>query len=157
AMLGWPLHEIDVDVPRRAACETQRGIDAGVDIDAELAAIRLDGHDIVDVANQPAQVVERMTEREQYAAAKIRPRGIAGAIVLPGMHAGQVLAPVRLCRENAADFTRTDPGARLAKTGVEAELETDQRGEAARLGDLLQFADADQIVRHRLLDQKVRA
>src|SRR5688572_26765536 len=44
--------------------------------------------------NKVAQIVQRMRQRENYAAAQVRARGIPQAIIFPGMPVWQILSPV---------------------------------------------------------------
>src|SRR5262249_40829752 len=77
-------------------------------------------------AEYPVDVVDLVDLREQHAAAKLRARRVALPIVFIGMIVGDVLAEMRLDRDDQSGIARVDTFAQPDQQFVEAILSSDR-------------------------------
>ena len=101
-----------------------------------------EGPEGIHLAQQPAQVIERVGEGAHHAAAQVGAGGIALLVIFPGVPVGQVFAPMRAGRDGNADGAHFQPFFYMAQAGVVAELEADQHLQVVLLHGGLQAVEA---------------
>ncbi len=109
-----------------------------------------------DLAQQPAEVVERMAEREQHTATEVRSRAVPLPIVLARMPVRQILTPMRMEAPDRADPLLLDHALDREQAGMETELESHEHLQHTGLDQRRQPVQPFLAVGHGLLDQQVR-
>ena len=116
-----------------------------------------EARDAVDVADEPARVVELVDRIEHDAAAGCAAHGIAVAVVLAGPPVGEPRAELEPRRDDATDCACAGELAQPAQAGVEAKVARDERSRSVPVGGLDQLVDAVEGGGKRFLDEEVGA
>jgi len=109
-------------------------------IHLKLAQLPSPGTNTFHLSQQPAQIVQRVRKCVHHTPAKIGASRVRAAVVLPGVPARQVFAPVGVRRERLAKLTAFDQGLQLVQHRVKAEMKPHHSWLAALCKRRSQFA-----------------